>query len=421
MIKILRKCLILTIIAISFLFFLRLDGHYFCVQAQTSTPSSELSPTSSPTSSPDTSSQEKLKDLQNQIKELEGKISDLQSQQKTLSSQIAVMNNQIKLTELRINAVKQELKELIADIQTTTKKIVNLEESLDDLTRILLNRIVVTYEAGSIQPLQILLSSGSVSDFFSRANYLRIAQRHDKELVFETQQAKNDYTNQKEIFEGKKAKVEALKKQLESYTNQLAQEKKGKQQLLDVTKNSEKNYQDMLARARAEYEAIQGIIAGKGTEIEVKEIREGDGIASIISGQSACSTGTHLHFEVSNGGANTNPAGYLASKDIEWDLCGWYGCDSPFSFNGSWQWPINNRPRITQGYGMTAYAKSGAYNGGPHTGIDMVSDDLMVKAVQAGTLYQGSIACGKGLLRYVKVDHKDSGIDAYYLHVNYTF
>ncbi len=382
--------------------------------AQTETPT----PTQSPQDS-QSQNENKTKDLQKLIDELQKKIGDLQGQKKTLSSQIGVMDNQIKLTQLRINATKTEIAVLEDDIQLATKKISNLESTLNALTKILVKRIVATYEAGTVTPLHTLLSFGAINDYFTRSNYLKIVQNHDKELVYETQQAKIDYTNQKNIFENKKKKVEALRKQLEVYTAQIEQEKKGKQQLLDITKNDEMRYQELLAKARAEYQAILGIVAGKGTETEVGGIKEGDQIATIISGSSACSTGTHLHFEVDNNGSHTNPTGYLSPKDVDWDLCGWYGCDGNFSFSGSWPWPINGKPRITQGYGMTAYARSGAYGGGPHTGIDMVSDDLAVKAVKDGILYRGSIPCGGGTLRYVKVHQKDDSLDTFYLHINY--
>lgn len=426
MISLLKKYLVFSSLTVVIFITVGSGSTYAVTDTPTPSPTETstlpLSPTPSITVTPTTDpSIAKSKQLQDQIKELEDKVSELQGQQKTLSSQIAVMNSQIKLTELKINATKQELFELTKDIQTTTKKISNLEESLNVLTKILLNRIVATYEIGSVQPIQILLSSSTMSDFLKRVNYLRLAQAHDKKLVFETQQTKYDYANQKQIFEDKKNKIEVLKKQLESYTAQIDQEKKGKQMLLDITQNNEKNYQDMLAKARAEYQAIQGIAAGNGNETMVGDIKEGDKIASIISGASTCSTGTHLHFQVLESGGTVNPTTYLSSKDVDWDLCGWYGCDGSFSFSGSWQWPINGKPRITQGYGMTAYARSGAYGGGPHTGIDMVSDDLLVKTVKDGTLYRGSIPCGGGLLRYVKVHHKDSSVDTYYLHINYVF
>lgn len=383
----------------------------------TPTPAPNTSPTPTPEATPIPDNSQKVKDLQNKINDLQNKISDLQGQEKTLSSQIAVMDGQIKLILYKIEATKDQITELEQDIGTATKKISGLESSLDNLTKVLMGRIVATYEIGTVQPFQVLLSSSTVTNFFSRLNYLKVAQAHDKRLIYDTTQAKNDYSNQKTIYEDKKSQVETLQKQLEGYNNQLAQEKKGKQQLLELTQNDEQNYQDMLARTRAEYQAILGISAGYGSETEIGDVSEGDRVASIIPGASACSNGTHLHFEIHNGGT-VNPASYLSPQEVDWDLCGWFGCDSSFSFTGSWRWPLNGKPKITQPYGTTAYAKTGAYGGAPHTGIDMVSNDLSVIAVKSGKLFRGSIRCGGGYLRYVKVKQSD-GIDSLYLHVNY--
>lgn len=242
MISALKKIIILTILISLFL------GINKQIFSQTVTPT----PTASDSDS------DKLSKLQEEIRDLQNKISDSQKQQKTLSSQISVMNSQIRLTELKINAVKQELIQLATDIETANKKISNLEDALGNLTKVLVNRIVATYEVGrGMVPLELLLSSKDMPNFLTRANYLKIAQAHDKELIYETQQAKNDYANQKEIFEDKKKKVESLKKQLESYTTQLDQEKKDKQSLLAVTKNDEEKYQKLLKDAQAQIQAFK--------------------------------------------------------------------------------------------------------------------------------------------------------------------
>ena len=189
--------------------------------------------------------------------------------------------------------------------------------------------------------------------------------------------------------------------------------------LLNQTKNNEAQYQKELEKTLAEINAIQSIIAGKGNESDVGEVKEGDKIASIIAGSSTCSNGTHLHFEVVKGGVNYNPAGYLKSIDAQWNN----SPDGSFSFTGDWNWPMNNAAKINQGYGMTYYARvRRAYGGAPHTGIDMASKssgDYTVIAVREGRLFRGSIPCGGGSLRYVRVKHKDSDISTYYLHVNY--
>jgi hypothetical protein len=270
-----------------------------------------------------------------------------------------------------------------------------------------------------VKPAYLFFSTNNFSELLTRLKYLKAAQQNDRQLLFQLQESKMTYDSQKQLKQEKQREEELLKKKLVAQQKSLDQQKQSKQQLLHLTKNDERKFQQLLASARAEMEAIQSIIAGNGQETKVKDINEGEKIATIIVGSSPCSTGTHLHFEVVPGGAHTNPANYLRQKDVKWELCGWYGCDGSFSFSGSWEWPVNDPITVTQGYGMTAYAKSGAYKGNPHTGLDVLSDDLSVKSVKSGTLYRGSISCGGGILRYVKVVHKDSNINTYYLHVNY--
>ncbi len=189
-------------------------------------------------------------------------VQNLQGQEKTLASQIAVMDNQINLTEARIDATKQQISDLTLDIDTANKKIINLQSSLDDLVKVLLNRMVVTYEVGQIQPLQILASSGNAGNFLTRLNYLKIAQAHDKQLIYLTQQAKNDYQNQKNIYEDKKKKIITLKAQLESYTVQLNQEKQSKQDLLAQTKGDESVYQNLRQQALAQLASFASFAGG---------------------------------------------------------------------------------------------------------------------------------------------------------------
>jgi len=360
----------------------------------------------------------RLKELQEKIEEYETTIKELQGREKTLSSTIAYLDGKIQLTTTQMAVTEQELEILSREIEEISAKIDILDFSLNDVSSALQSRVQETYKRSLINPFYLIFSSGGFSDALSRVKYLRSAQAHDRQLLYQLQESKMNYDVQKSLKERKQAKQEALKTQLESQKILLDQQKGAKQDLLEVTKNDEQKFQGLLAAARAEMEAIQSIMAGYGEEIEVGKVNEGQRIASIIAGTSACSTGSHLHFEVVKDGANVNPAGYLQSKGVKWDC--WLGdCSQHTGFSGSWSWPMNDPITITQEYGMTSYAKTGAYVGGPHTGYDMFSSDYTVKAVKSGVLSRGSISCGGGTLRYVKVDHADSDIDTYYLHVNY--
>jgi peptidoglycan hydrolase CwlO-like protein len=362
---------------------------------------------------------DKLQELQKKIREYESKVEELRGQKQTLAAAISYLDNQIELTTYQIYVTEQELLVLAKEINGLSVKIHILENTIENVSAVLNSRIQATYKRDTIKPFYLFFSIDKFSDIFNRIKYLKVAQANDKRLLYDMQESQINFDKQKDLKEAKQAQEQALKKQLVAQKATLDQQKAAKQELLQVTENDEKKFQQLLAAARAEMEALQSILAGQGNETKVGEVSEGETIASIIVGASACSTGTHLHFEVAKNNAHVNPAGFLKSIGVDWDLCGWYGCDEPFSFSGSWNWPMNEPIRITQGYGMTAYARSGAYGGGSHTGIDMVSDNRSVKTVENGTLYRGSIACGGGTLRYVKVDHKDSDTDTYYVHVNY--
>jgi peptidoglycan hydrolase CwlO-like protein len=261
------------------------------VQAQTATPS--------PASSTQSNS-----DLNKKIQDLENKISDLKSQEGSLSSQIDVFDSQIKLTEYRINANKQEIDSLTQDISTAGGKMKNLENSLSDVSKVLINRIVATYEAGGVQPIHVLASSDDITSLIQKANYLRLVQAHDKHLMYNAQQAKNDYANQKNIFEDKKQKIEALKAQLEDYNNQLDAQKGDKQRLLADTQGSEASYQRLLAQAKAQLAGFSNFTSSQGG-------------ASLLSGQTVCDDwGCYYNQRDSQWGATSlNGSQYSIASD----------------------------------------------------------------------------------------------------------
>jgi peptidoglycan hydrolase CwlO-like protein len=203
----------------------------------------------------DTSQQ--LQELNNKIQQLQQKVNDLKGQESTYSSQIEVMDSQIQLTEYRMNATKEEIMEITLDIDSASKRMKNLESSLGNVTKVLLNRIVATYQAGGGSDMQAIMTSTDATDLVSRANYLRIVQQHDKQLLYDTQQAKNDYQNQKTIFESKKKKVEELKVQLDDYSKQMDEEKSQKQTLLAQAKADEATSQRQLDQAKAQIAAFK--------------------------------------------------------------------------------------------------------------------------------------------------------------------
>jgi len=216
------------------------------------------------TPTPTSGNSSQVQDLQNKINDLQGKISVLQGQKKTLSSQIAVMDNQISLTELKMQSTQSQVSQLSLDIDTADRKIDKLENSLDKLSEVLINRIKETYVVGSSSNFQVLLSSSDIDDFVKKANYLRLAQVHDKKLIYDTVQARNDYATQKDIYSDQKTKAEILQQELENYSSQLENEKQAKASLLSQTQGSETQYQRLLSDAQKQLAGFSTFTTSQG-------------------------------------------------------------------------------------------------------------------------------------------------------------
>ncbi len=339
------------------------------------------------------------------------KVNQVQSEANTLQSAINILNGQIRLQSIKVQQTVAEINSLEREITELSERIEGLGISLNRLSEILIKRIRANYKQSRLPYKNNIFASDSFNDFISQHRYLDLAQDQTLDLMKKTELQRLTYNQQKELKETKQQTVEKKRQDLQSQKNVLDSQKASKDSLLRETKNSEAVYQQKLAEARAELNAIRNIVAGLGTETKVGEIKKGDRIAAVIQGKSACSTGTHLHFEVAQSGARRNPFDLLKNISLKWD-----NIDPSKNGTGDWNWPLNDPIRVTQDYGHTSYSRR--YANDIHTGIDIVSTNAIVKAVEDGELYRGSMACGGGVLKYVRVKQKDN-FDTYYLHVNY--
>lgn len=334
-------------------------------------------------------------------------LDSLASQANTLAGQIAFYDAQIKLVLSKITQTEDQIVSISAKINF-------LEDKLQEKSRLLETQIRLSYKQGQLDPLRIFLSSDDVSQLISRFKYLQIVQSTNRRFLAETQTIQNSYAQQKTLIQDSQKKLDAQKKNLASI-------KVERDNLLKQTKKSEVAYQKLLQQARLELEAITAVLAGRGIETKIGDINQGDKIATIISGSSCNSGGSHLHFIVKNGNNVENPFNYL--KPTNYSNCSGSSCGSsdgdPFNPRGSWDWPLNSPITLNQGYGSTwATIHTWVRNiYSFHNGIDIVGSSSDVKAVQSGTLYRGSFTGSGCRLPYARVQHKDSDISTFYLHV----
>lgn len=354
------------------------------------------------------------------------KAAEKQGQAQTLSAAIGVLNSKIRLTQAQIKQTTAQIAALENDISTLSTVVTDLDNSLNNLTKVFLTRVRESYLHRQPNPITLFLSSDSFAKFFTSIRYLSIVKARDQLILGEMTTAKLNYDSQKQAKITKQKEVEDLKTRLDRQQADLSAQQRSKNDLLVQTKNDEARYQSLLSQAKTELEAINAIIAGNGNEVPVRDVSKGEIIAHLIDGRSCNSGGTHLHFIVAENTLVNNPFNYL--KPIEHLNC--TGIDGngkcfdgdPFNPSGTWDWPLEPQIVANQGYGET-WAVRNTWVGNIyrfHNGLDIEGNSLDVKAVQPGKLYRGNYAGSNGCaLKYVKVDHKDSSLETYYLHVNY--
>ncbi len=307
----------------------------------------------------------KIDELEKEKARLTKEIENKQGEAKTLKNEIAKidaritkLNTDIRITQAKISQSALSIERLRLEIGDSETKLIRHRAYLADILRAL-------HEYENEGELIIFLKNGQFSDFLNQVEYASALEKDLNVGVEEIKSLKGQLENRKVNIESQKQELERQKNKLSQQQNIVAGQKSEKDGLLKETKNQEKIYQNLLSGVEKQRRQIE-------LEMYVLE----DKLRAIIS----------------PGEIPTSRPGLLA-------------------------WPQEGY-RLTQGYGMTAFAKSGAYGGGPHTGIDMTSGyGSPVKAAADGIIqYSGNLgrySYGK----YLMIKH-ENGLSTLYAHLS---
>ena len=208
-----------------------------------------------------------ISDLQKKIAEYQTKLSELRQQKNTLSQQIQYMDTQIYLTTLQIESTEQKIISTQKEIDILGTRIEGLDQSLNTLLKLLIQKIVESYKQRTLSLFSLLFDSENANDLLTKIKYVKTARDNNQKLLLQVQEAKSNYEEQKKLREEKKAELNKLTQTLNSQKQSLDTQKVQKQKLLADTQNDETNYQRLLTQAQAQLAGFKSFVTSVGAGI----------------------------------------------------------------------------------------------------------------------------------------------------------
>ena len=317
----------------------------------------------------------KILDLRRQIDELtkqaESYKKNIQSKRQegnTLKRQIELIQSQIIALENQVRLTSAQIEKTTYDIRNTEKTIHQTEDEIAERKRLMNGLLLRLYMFDKKPIIAMVLQGAKLSEF---AGQLQTYDSIVANIVAATEALRIHKNNldrvQQELSEQKES-LESLNDERIQRRNVLDYTRSDKDEILKKTKGQEIEYQKMLS----EIEKKQAEFFAELKEYENRAISSGSFIVRVVA-------------------ENVPPKG---TKLFDWPERDYY---------------------LTQGYGMTQYARRGSYGGSPHNGIDVASGKgTPLYAIGRGSILASGFNSGFG--NWVAVRH-DGGLVSLYGHM----
>jgi len=210
----------------------------------------------------------KVKELESRLETYKKSIKSKEREILTLSNQLALLDDQVKKIETDIEINQEKINQTSLEIKITEKEIIEKEKKIASHKEQLGSLIRLINQNDNRSYLEIFLTNNNLSSFFDEIQAIDAIQNDIQITLNNVQSVKQKLAQKQNELELKKKGQEALKNQLETEKAKLVSTEQTKSIILSQTKNSERNFKNLLSNARKDHEQANADI--KNLESEVR-------------------------------------------------------------------------------------------------------------------------------------------------------
>lgn len=198
----------------------------------------------------------RLSEIEAEISKFEGQLKEVGAEKKTLQSAINQLelerkkvNAEISRTSNLISSTDLEINKLVLEISNTKKDIESVQSAVGSIIR-------SEFIESERSLIELLLSQKKLSDFWNSYEAHENVRDTLSSKVSFLSEAKAVLEEQRNSSESKRSELNSLKNQYSDQNIVLVNNTKERSELLTLTKNEEKNYQQLLASQKAAKDQI---------------------------------------------------------------------------------------------------------------------------------------------------------------------
>lgn len=196
--------------------------------------------------------QEKLTQLNKQIKDIQKQIQSIRGQQASLKNEIAIYDNQIKSTELAIDAKATQIEDANLQIKILIQEIAKRTKEIEDNKIVLADFIRQLHQLDNNYLLNISFGSNEFSDFLDEIQYNQNLQVKVYNIIQNIKSIREKLAKEEKDLEIKRGELIDLKNQLVETQTALTAQRSSKEKLLTKTRGLERNYQTLYSASSKE-------------------------------------------------------------------------------------------------------------------------------------------------------------------------